>query len=291
MYLVIDSSIDIVYNRKKEGMEHIMAHYKCDCAKCTARKARKAQVEKARYDARVAGEVYVLPATRQTKPVSRLGKKARRISRIHALSQANGNLALSLELKALWDTIPEAIRNTVILCSEKHALQDCLTYCKRVAVTRYRETPLATWQSLVYKIWQTQHTDSYGFFEESHLLDIYSNSKYEVADKEQKSKRGKRRRGHAIHDYDVLAESKPLPDARPIQIAASMRLSPPSYPAWPTRRKAVVMDIPKSQLLGDTFGGRLLTMEARAQTACWHGRTLRDGMNRTVCAYCESMPR
>ena len=195
-------------------------NYYCICSDCEAKRAaaqqRKLQLQEARREAARLGEVYVLPASKRTKPESKLGKRAKRIGRIRALSSPNHGLALSVELRMLWDSIPQAVRQSATLCHEKHVLQDCLTFCSRKPVVQYRETPLADFQAVVYRLWQSTHRDSYGFFETSHILDVYSNSQYDIADKEQKHKRKQKRAGHPLPDYAALCDREPFPDTRSI---------------------------------------------------------------------------
>ena len=163
-----------------------MAHIDCTCNTCLERKARRAERDRARYEARVAGEVYVLPATRrQGRIASKLGLRRTKwrdskqsISAARGRALANNNhgsgVHLSLELRMLWDTIPVPVQRAVVTCREKHGFQNIVTYCGKAPVIAYRATSLADFQSAVYKLWSSQHSSAYGFFGIGALAEIYS---------------------------------------------------------------------------------------------------------------------
>ena len=138
----------------------------CKCERCEAMAA-------ARKQARDTGKPMVLPATTHKSSWGTLGKKARRIGRVRSLS-ANSHSELSTELRMLWDTIPNRIRDSVVICRERHVTSDVLTYCRRKPVIDYRETLLCSFQTAVYQLWQSTHRDGAGFLSYPELSRIYA---------------------------------------------------------------------------------------------------------------------
>lgn len=249
----------------------------CLCSACEA----KAQ---ARAAAKMAGLPLVLPATKHTSSWGKLGKRAKRMGRIRALS-SNSHNELSSELRMLWDTIPNRVRDSVVVCRERHVTSDVLTYCGRKPVVDYRETLLCSFQAAVYQLWQSTHNEGAGFFSYPELGRIYAPTLPldDSADFDKPVRRGKRvsrrKLQYSLPEYSYPTTATVVASGRDRVVKDNIRPRPSIQR---------VFDIPKSALVQERWGGKYEMPQPKALPECWHGQTLADGMYRSVCPWCES---